>query len=103
MSALRDLAKERPNGAQLATWRALEQAAEQRRRAARAANKERRRQTWWRWALGFKPRQARFVSTHTTHRDRAQLCAEHRVPNSGRQWRKLRKALARIGRAEGAA
>ncbi len=103
MSALTYRAKERPNGAQLATWRALEQSAEERRRADRMANQKRRLLTWWQWAHGFKPRQARFVSTHTTHRDRAQLCAEHRVPNSGRQWRKLRKALARIGRAEGAA
>lgn len=92
-------AKDMPNGAQLSTWKALEQAAELGRAAERATNRNRRRETWWRWARGFKPRQARHVATHTTHADRAALCRQHGVPNTGRQWRMLRKRLARQGRA----
>lgn len=92
-------AKSIPNGAQLDTWAAQERAAAMERAKLRKANRERRRATWWKWALGWKRKEARHQSTHTTHRDRAQLCAAHGVPNTGRQWRRLRKTLARQERA----
>lgn len=34
-----------------------------------------------------------------THHVRAELCREHGVPNTGRQWARLRKRLAREERA----
>lgn len=88
-----------PNGAQLATWRQRERDAAAVRREIRKARHGRRLATWYRWARGFVRSGRRFQSTHTTHRDRAQLCAEYGVPNTGRQWRHLRKALARQERA----
>lgn len=91
--------KSLPNGAQLMTWRAQGRAAREDRRILAHDNRSRRRATWWRWALGWAPKHAHHQGTHTTHRDRAQLCAAHGVPNTGRQWRRLRKALARQGRA----
>jgi hypothetical protein len=33
------------------------------------------------------------------HAERAKLCAEYGVPNTGRQWRKLRKGIQRAVRA----
>ncbi|ODT01553.1 MAG: hypothetical protein ABS52_16550 [Gemmatimonadetes bacterium SCN 70-22] len=88
-----------PNGAQLSTWRQRGRDAAAQRREHRQARHARRLETWYQWARGFVRSGRRFQATHTTHRDRAQLCAAHGVPNTGRQWRKLRKALARQGRA----
>lgn len=92
-------AKSLPNGAQLDTWRAQERAAAVERAKLRKHNRERRGVTWWKWTIGWAPTQRRFHSMHTTRRDRAALCAEHGVPNTGRQWRRLRKTLARQERA----
>lgn len=91
--------KDRPNGAQLATWRQRAADAAQERDLTAKDNRSRRNATWHRWRLGWAPKQTHHQSTHTTHADRAQLCAAHGVPNTGRQWRRLRRALARQGRA----
>lgn len=94
-----DRAKSLPNGAQLGTWRQQEVYAMAERRALRKHNRERRGVTWLKWTIGWAPKRGRHQVTHTTHRDRAQLCAAHGVPNTGRQWRRLRKALAHQERA----
>lgn len=94
-----DRAKSLPNGAQLYTWAAQDRAAVMERAKLRKHNRERRGVTWWKWTIGWAPKQGRHLATHTTHRDRAKLCAEHGVPNTGRQWRRLRKTLARQERA----
>lgn len=88
-------AKSLPNGAQLDTWAAQERAAAMERAKLRKHNRERRGVTWWKWTIGWAPTKRRFHSTHTTHRDRAEMCAEHGVPNTGRQWRRLHKRLQR--------
>lgn len=88
-----------PNGGQLSTWRQREIDALAERRALRKHNRERRGVTWQKWTIGWKRKGGRHQATHTTHRDRAALCATHGVPNTGRQWRRLRKALARRERA----
>ena len=95
LAAMKDL----PNGAQLGTWLQQEVDAMAERRALRKHNRERRGVTWLKWTIGWAPKRGRHQVTHTTHRDRAQLCAAHGVPNTGRQWRRLRKALARQERA----
>lgn len=97
--APRDQRDSRPNGAQLNTWAAQERAAARERATLRKHNRERRGVTWWKWTIGWAPNKGRHFATHTTHRDRAKLCAEHGVPNTGRQWRRLRKTLARQERA----
>lgn len=88
-----------PLGAQLAMWRQREIDAFAERKRVRKENRERRGVTWQRWTIGWAPTERRHLATHTTHRDRAALCAQHGVPNTGRQWRRLRKALARQERA----
>ncbi len=88
-----------PNGAQLRTWRQREIDALAERRKERKHNRERRGVTWWKWTIGWAPKQGRHLATHTTHRDRASLCAAYGVPNTGRQWRRLKKSLARQERA----
>lgn len=92
-------AKSLPNGAQLDTWADQERAAAMERAKLRKHNRERRGVTWWKWTIGWQPMKRRHIATHTTHRDRAALCAEYGVPNTGRQWRRLRKTLARQERA----
>lgn len=95
----RDPRDTRPNGAQLGTWAQREREALYERQKLRKHNRERRGVTWLKWTIGWAPKRGRHQVTHTTHRDRAQLCAAHGVPNTGRQWRRLRKALARQERA----
>lgn len=92
-------AKGLPNGAQLAMWKEQERAAAMERAKLRKHNRERRGVTWWKWTIGWAPKKGRHLATHTTHDDPAALCARHGVPNTGRQWRRLRKALARQERA----
>ena len=99
VEAPRDPNDLRPNGAQLATWRQRERDALGERKKVRKHNRERRGVSWWKWTIGWAPKRGRHLATHTTHRDRAQLCAAHGVPNTGRQWRRLRKSLARQERA----
>ena len=92
-------AKGLPLGAQLSTWKRREIEALAERKMLRKHNRERRGVTWLKWKIGWERKGGRHQATHTTHRDRAQLCAAHGVANSGRQWRKLRKTLARRDRA----
>ena len=95
------MAKSLPLGAQLATWKQLEVEAKLERKPTVLDNRRRRARTWYRWAAGWERKTGTFQVSHTTHRDRAQLCALHGVRNSGRQWRRLRKSLAQLERAGG--
>lgn len=99
VDAPRDPHDLRPNGAQLMTWRQRELDALAERKKVRKHNRERRGVSWLKWTIGLRPKRGRHHATHTTHRDRAALCAAHGVPNTGRQWRRLRKSLARQERA----
>lgn len=49
-------------------------------------------------------REARLGTERRTHKHSARrdLCVENGVPNSGRQWRRLRKLLARVERGHAA-